>query len=122
MAHFAELDNNNVVLRVVVIANEDTADINGVEQENIGVAFCENLYGGIWKQTSYNSNFRKHYASIGDIYDPQRDAFIAPQPFISWVLNENTCIWEPPIPYPMDGKSYIWDEPSLSWVLLNAPT
>lgn len=80
MAHFAELDENNVVLRVIVIADKDTADADGVEQESIGVAFCESLYGGTWKQTSYNNNIRGRFAGIGSIYDAGNDVFIDPAP------------------------------------------
>jgi len=95
MAHFAELDENNVVKRIIVVDNKDTADANGVEKESIGVAFCERLFGGTWKQTSYNANFRKNYAGIGFTYDDQRDAFIPPKPpGDGWVLNEETCQWE----------------------------
>lgn len=117
MAHFAELDANNVVLRVVVIANQDTADANGVEKEYIGAAFCERLFGGTWKQTSYNGNFRKHYAGIGFTYDETRDAFIPPKPYPSWVLNEDTCLWDAPVPMPQDGQMYAWDEATQSWIL-----
>lgn len=116
MAHFAELDANNVVLRVIVVGNTDTADANGVEKEYIGAAFCERLLGGTWKQTSYNANFRKNYAGIGYTYDPVRDAFIAPKPEGNFVFNEDTCKWEPPVPMPKDGKQYIWIEDTQSWV------
>jgi hypothetical protein len=115
MAHFAELDSNNVVLRVVVVANKDTADADGVEKEYIGAAFCESLLGGIWKQTSYNGNIRKNYAGIGYTYDETLDAFLAPQPYPSWVLDENAQ-WQAPVPYPTDGKNYSWDEATQSWV------
>ena len=118
MAHFAELDENNIVLRVIVVSNADTSDVNGVEREEIGVAFCRSLFGSstIWKQTSYNGNFRKNYAGIGYLYDASRDAFIPPRPFLSWLLNEQTCLWEAPVAYPNDGKGYRWDEPTLSWI------
>ena len=119
MAHFAELDNNNHVLRVIVVGNKDTSDANGVEKESIGVAFCERLFGGTWKQTSYNANLRKNYAGIGFTYDSVRDAFIAPKPFNSWTLNESTCQWQAPTAMPNDGKRYRWDEPSLSWKPIN---
>lgn len=115
MAHFAEIDSNNVVLRVVVVANKDTSDANGVEREHIGAAYLERLLGGTWKQTSYNGNFRKHYAGIGFTYDAGRDAFVAPQPFPSWVLDDNAD-WQAPVPMPTDGKMYRWDEPTLSWI------
>lgn len=116
MAHFAQLDANNVVTQVIVVGNKDTADANGVEKESIGVAFCEKLFGGIWKQTSYNGNIRKNYAGIGYTYDATRDAFIPPKPFNSWVLNETTCQWEAPVPMPTDDKRYTWDEATTSWV------
>lgn len=123
MAHFAELDSNNVVLRVIVVGNKDTADANGVEKEHIGAAFCERLFGGNWKQTSYNGNKRKNYAGIGYTYDPVRDAFIPPKPFNSWVLVEETCQWKAPVDMPADAgtgdppKRYTWDEATVSWVL-----
>lgn len=116
MAHFAEIDGNNIVTRVIVVGNADTADANGVEKEHIGAAFCERLLGGVWKQTSYNANFRKNYAGIGYSYDANRDAFIPPKPFNSWVINEETCRWDPPTPMPTDGKMYRWDEDTTSWV------
>jgi len=116
MAHFAEIDDNNVVLRVIVVANKDTADANGNEVESIGVAFCQRLLGGNWKQTSYNGNFRKNYAGIGYTYDAGIDAFVPPKPYPSWVLNSNTAQWEAPVPMPQDGKMYSWDEATQSWV------
>ena len=115
MAHFAELGENNVVLRVIVVDNKDTSDANGVESESIGAEFCRNLLGGTWKQTSYNANFRKNYAGIGYTYDSGRDAFIPPKPYASWVLNEDTCRWEAPVAYPTDGKFYVWDENDVNW-------
>ena len=121
MAHFAELDANNIVLRVIVVHNNELMD-NGQESEAKGIAFCQSLFGGTWVQTSYNSNFRKNYAGIGYTYDATRDAFIPPQPYPSWVLNEETCQWEAPIPYPTDvgtpevPKRYIWDESLVNWV------
>jgi hypothetical protein len=96
MAHFAEVDQFNRVLRVIVVDNKDTSDASGVEKEHIGAAFCERLFGGTWKQTSYNGNFRKNYAGIGFTYDAARDAFIPPSPGAGWTLNETTCQWENP--------------------------
>ena len=115
MAHFAQLDENNVVLQVIVIDNKDTADANGVEKEHIGAAFCEKLLGGTWKQTSYNGNIRKNYAGIGYTYNESIDAFVAPKPYTSWVLNEETGTYEAPTPMPTDadyeaGEYYRWDE------------
>lgn len=117
MAHFAELGENNTVLRVIVVDNKDTADANGVETEEIGANFCRNLLGGTWRQTSYNANFRKNYAGIGFTYDSGRDAFIPPKPFNSWILNNETCRWDAPIPQPSDGKLYTWNETTTSWDL-----
>ena len=93
MAHFAELDNQNTVLRVIVVHNNELLD-NGVESEAKGIAFCKTLFGGNWKQTSYNGTIRKNYAGIGFTYDPVRDAFIPPKPGDNWVLDEATCQWE----------------------------
>jgi len=116
MAHFAKLDDNNVVTQVVVVDNRDTADAFGVEKEHIGAAFLERILGGVWKQTSYNGNMRKNYAGVGYTFDAQRDAFIPPKPFDSWILIEESCQWNPPVPYPNDGKPYTWDESNLQWV------
>ena len=120
MAHFAELDENNVVLRVIVVGNKDTSDASGVEKEYIGQAFCERLYGGNWKQTSYNGNIRKNYAGIGYTYNSDIDAFVPPKPYASWVLNNDTAQWEAPTPMPDDGQIYSWDEDTTSWVLVPA--
>jgi len=116
MAHFAELDANNVVLRVVVIGNADTSDANGVEKEHIGAAFCEKLFGGTWKQTSYNGNMRKRYAGIGYTYHADIDAFVAPKPFPSWTLNNTTAEWEAPVAMPVvEGKRFKWNEATGAW-------
>jgi len=123
MAHFAELNSDNIVLRVVVVANSDTATEDGTENESIGVLFCQKLFGGTWVQTSYNGNFRKNYAGVGSTYDSTRNAFYSPKPFNSWVLNETTCVWEAPVSMPSDAgegdppKMYRWDEDSTSWVV-----
>jgi len=97
MAHFAELNEDNIVKRIIVVSNEDCMDQDGNENETIGALFCHNLLGGRWKQTSYNSRIRKNYAGVNYKYDEQRDAFIPPKPYDFWVLNEETCTWEPPI-------------------------
>ena len=115
MAHFAELDENNIVKRVIVVATKDNSDANGVEKESIGKAFCERLFGGNWVQTSYNGNIRKRYAGIGYKYDATLDAFIAPQPYPSWTLDANAD-WQAPVPMPTDGKMYSWDEATQSWL------
>lgn len=115
MAHFAEIDPNGIVIRVIVVSNSDTIDSNGNEIEQIGKDFCTRLLGGNWVQTSYNGNLRKNFAGIGYMYDSSRDAFIPKKPYPSWILDENTCRWNPPIQYPSDeGKCY-WDESTLSW-------
>lgn len=110
MSHFAEIDENNIVIRVLV-GNDDF--------ENEGYDwFVENL-GGRWVKTSYNGNIRKNYAGEGYVYDEERDAFIAPKPFESWTLNEKSCRWEAPLPYPQDGKLYKWDEEAQLWIEVN---
>ena len=124
MAHFAEIING-VVTRVVVVSNADTAS-NGVEDGAIGAAFCHNLLGGEWVQTSYNTSggvhskggvpLRKNYAGVGFTYDLVRDAFIEPKPFASWVIDEATCRWKAPVPSP--AGVWRWDEATLSWVAL----
>ena len=122
MAHFAQLDENNVVVQVIVVDNKDTADASGVEKEHIGAAFCERLFGGTWKQTSYNGNFRKNYAGIGYTYNAGIDAFVPPKPYASWVLDNDTARWNAPVAMPADAgtgdppKRYNWDEPTTSWV------
>ena len=119
MAHYGQLDSNNVVTQVIVIDNKDTADANGVEKEYIGAAFCERLFGGTWKQTSYNGNLRKNYAGIGYTFDSTRDAFIPPKPYSSWVLVEETCQWKAPVDMPTDDKKYSWNEETTSWIEVN---
>ena len=115
MAHFAKLDSNNVVTQVIVVHNNELLD-NGVEREAKGIAFCQSLFGGIWKQTSYNGTIRKNYAGIGFTYDSSRDAFIPPKPYNSWTLDESTCRWAAPVSPPNDGKQYEWSESALNWV------
>lgn len=116
MAHFAQLDDQNKVVQVIVVHNNELLD-NGVESEAKGIEFCKSLFPNTrWAQTSYNGNKRKNYAGIGFLYDPIRDAFIPPKPFPSWILDEATCQWGAPVPYPTDGKRYVWDEASQQWV------
>jgi len=114
MAHFAQLENN-IVTKVIVVSNKDTSDEHGIEKEEIGIAFCSNLLGGTWKQTSYNARIRKNYAGIGYTYDEILDAFISPKPFNSWVLDETTAQWKAPVDYPTDDKVYTWNEETLTW-------
>jgi hypothetical protein len=118
MAHFAKLDDNNIVIDVNVVNNEDVNNLSFPESESVGIQFLNNWAGQIfnWKQTSYNATFRKNYAGIGCTYDESRDAFILPKPFASWVLNEITCQWEAPINMPIDDKRYMWDEATTSWI------
>lgn len=122
MAHFAQLDDNNVVTQVIVVANEELL-FEGVENETQGVIFCRSLFGNDtkWVQTSYNGNIRKRYAGIGYTYDADKDAFIAPQPYPSWTLDENTD-WQPPVAMPEDGKAYAWFEPNQEWIELKPQT
>lgn len=118
MAHFAELGINNTVLRVIVVNNNELLDENHNEVEQKGIDFCRHLFGGTWIQTSYNGTIRKNFAAKGFTYDSDRDAFIPPKPFNSWTLDEDTCLWEPPIAYPDDGEFYTWNEDTTSWVLI----
>jgi hypothetical protein len=140
MAHYAEISDNNIVTHVIVVNDKDTLDENGNESEFIAVYFLQNItgLGHNWKKTSYNTiggihynpitnqpsedqikAFRKNYAGIGYTYDEQRDAFIPPKPFPSWTLDEFSCLWQSPIPYPNDGNMYEWNEETLSWDLAN---
>jgi hypothetical protein len=123
MANFAQLDGAYTVIEVIVVNNETIDNLPFPESEPIGVAFCQSLFGAdtIWKQTSYNANFRKNYAGIGYAYDPVLDAFIPPPPYPSWLLNTTTCQWDAPTPYPTDGQMYAWDEVTLSWILMETP-
>jgi hypothetical protein len=132
MASFAKIENN-IVITVISVVNEVLKDSNGIEQENIGIQFLRTLYNepnAIWKQTSYNTSggvhklggtpFRKNHAGMGYTYDEIRDAFIQPKPYNSWTLNEQTCLWEAPIPIPSDAsidKKYTWNEETLNWIL-----
>ena len=121
MAHFAKLGTGNIVTSVHVVSNDIATD------EQAGVEFLQNLYNNrdVWKQTSYNTfagehklggtPLRKNYAEIGGEYDSSRDAFIPPQPQASWILNEDTCQWQPPVAYPTDGKNYTWNEDTETW-------
>jgi hypothetical protein len=119
MAHFAKLDDNNIVTEVLVVNNQVILKTDGTESELKGKQFLNATFGQAkWVQTSYNSNFRKNYAGIGFTYDSERDAFIPPKPFNNWILNEDTCRWESPIPYPTDGELYNWNEVTQTWDLV----
>ena len=127
MAHFAKLGKGNIVQQVVVVANAVLKDKDNKEQERLGVKFLQELYGSrdIWKQTSYNTRggehqlggtpFRKNFASVGYKYDEDKDAFIQPQKYKSWTLDEISCTWKPPVAHPLDGKTYTWNEQTLNW-------
>lgn len=118
MAHFAKLDPQSVVIDVNVVDNTTIDNLPFPESEPVGISFLTEWSGGypLWKQTSYNSNFRKNYAGIGFTYDSVLDAFIPPKPYPSWLLNTETCQWQAPIPYPNDNGRYIWDENTQSWI------
>jgi hypothetical protein len=129
MASFAKIGLNGKVIEVQSVVNEVLHDSNGVEQEVNGIDFLTKLTGwSIWKQTSYNTRggvhltggtpFRKNHASIGYTYDEDRDAFISPKPFNSWILNEDTCLWEAPVAYPDDENRYTWNETNQTWDLV----
>lgn len=107
MAHFAQIDAANIVQRVIVVPDSEAAN---------GAAWCANLLGGTWLQTSYTGTIRKNYAGVGYAYDPVRDAYIPPQPFPSWTLNETTCRWDAPVPMPSGGGLWVWDESNQEWV------
>jgi hypothetical protein len=119
MAHFAELDKNNKVLRVISVNNSDIIDSNGNESEDIGKQFCNTLLGGNWIQTSYNGTFRKNFAGTGMTYDSDKDVFLYPQPFDSWILDEDSGMWNAPVEKPMDGKKYIWNDSINNWEKYN---
>jgi len=126
MAHYAQLDESNIVTQVIVVSNRDCIDENGNEVEEIGIAFCKKLLGAEtnWKQTSYNNNIRVRYASIGHSYDEELDAFIPPKPFASWILNTETADWDAPVAPPQLTEAeieahslYVWDEENGKWFL-----
>ena len=119
MIHFAQIGLNNKVIAVNCVDESVILDAEGIEREELGVEFLRNLTGwAIWKQTSYNQNFRKNFAGVGYIYDEDRDAFIAPQPYKSWILDEETCRWQSPVDKPTDGKPYDWNEEEQTWEVI----
>ena len=121
MAHFAKLDEQNNVLEVNCVHNNELL-VDGVENEQKGIDFLVNWSGGylFWKQTSYNQTFRKNFAASGYTYDPTRDAFIPPQTYASWTLNETTCLWEAPVPRPQNTQNpWMWNEAIVNWVELS---
>ena len=138
MAYFAKLNLENIVEIVISINNAVITDSNGAEQEQLGIDFINQLYktNDVWKKTSYNTRggkyfnsdntlgdqsktFRKNYAGIGYTYDSQRDAFISPKPYNSWILNESTCLWNAPVAKPDNNNKYTWNEEILNWELMN---
>ena len=120
MAHFAQIDENNIVQRVIVVSNDVTFDENNQEVEQKGIDFCKSLYGEntAWVQTSYNHNFRKQFAGIGALYDSLNDVFIVTKPYDSWTLDSNFD-WQPPVEYPNDGQNYQWNEDDQTWDLIS---
>ena len=120
MAHFARIDENNIVTQVIVVADSDCGGGQYPESDPIGAAFCNKLLGGTWKQTSYNNNFRKRYAGIGYTFDAENDMFIAPQPYASWTLDAEGD-WQPPVAMPDDGNPYVWNEETQSWDAVELP-
>lgn len=117
MAHFAQLNENNIVIQVIVVHNNELLD-NGIESEEKGISFCQSIFGidTRWKQTSYNGSFRKNFAGVGFKYDTRRDAFLEFKPYVNWILNNTTCKWEAPTPYPNDGRRHEWDEYTNGWI------
>ena len=123
MAHFAKLDSDNIVTKVITLSNEVLLDEYGNENEQIGKDFIEAILGpGTWVQTSYNGNIRKNYAGVGYKYDSTRDAFIPPKLHDSWSLDELSCLWTPPVDYPSDGNVYRWDEDDQEWIQVRVVT
>ena len=121
MAHFAQLNENNRVVQVIVVSNDNCCDGNFPDSESCGQEFIRNLgLPGTWKQTSYNNNFRRSYAGIGYTYNEEADVFISPQPFPSWTLGEDYD-WRAPVAYPDEDAEYYWDEENLGWVLMENP-
>jgi len=110
MAHWAEIDENNIVVRVTVGSNDEPDE---------GYEWLIDNLGGTWVQTSYNATIRKNFAGVGFSYDPERDAFIPPQPYDSWILDEDTCLWQAPLPYPEDEGTYTWNEELFAWELID---
>jgi len=123
MAHFAQLDQNNIVTQVIVVNNEIIKDATGIEVEDLGIVFCQELFGSDthWVQTSYNGNIRQRYAGIGYKYDESLEAFISPQPYPSWTLDAITTDWVAPVPMPIEelpeNSWYVWSEEDLDWVV-----
>jgi hypothetical protein len=120
MAHFAQINENNIVTQVIVVSNDDCGGGEYPASDSVGAAFCTNLLGGTWKQTSYNNNFRKHYAGIGYTFNAELDAFVAPQPYPSWTLNAETADWEAPVAKPAEG-SWTWNESTQQWDEVTTP-
>ena len=133
MAHFAEIDDKNIVIRVLVIDDIDTQDGDGKEDESVGAKYLSDAFGGTWKRTSYNTHknvhsksgtpFRKNYAGVGFTYDAAKDAFIPPKDRHpdDWILDDDTCQWKAPKPYPSDGKDYLWNGDTKAWVEYKPP-
>ena len=117
MAHFAQLDTENIVINVIVVHNNELLDQDGNEVEQKGIDFCKSLFGQDteWVQTSYNGNFRKNYASGGGTYNKELDAFISQKPYASWILDTDKAQWKAPVDMPSDNKPYMWDEETTSW-------
>ena len=119
MASFAKIGLNNKVIEVLSVNNDVIKDASGYEVESLCIDFLTKLTGwAMWKQTSYNGNFRKNHAGKGYTYDEDRDAFIPPKPFSSWTLDEDTCQWKAPVDRPADDNRYLWNEENQSWDLV----
>lgn len=114
MAHFAQINSDNIVTQVIVVSNADCGGGDYPASDSTGASFCNNLLGGTWKQTSYNNNFRKRYAGIGYTFNAELDAFVAPKPYPSWTLNQTTADWEAPVAKPAEGN-WTWNEASQQW-------
>jgi len=126
MAHFAQIDSDNKVIEVIVVGDQNCLGDGGAESEAVGIDFCRNTFGADtkWVQTSYSNRIRKNFAGVGFTYDAQRDAFIPSSPYPSWVLNEDTCLWDPPVPMPRPTETtfYVWNEQLVQWDAVHMPS
>lgn len=116
MAHFARIDENNIVTEVIAVNDRQIVNAYGAEDPELGEEYCKQLFGGRWKQTSYNSNFRLHYAGIGFSYREDLDVFVPPQPYSGWTFDDGLLRWIPPIPAPVDADDRIWDDETKTWL------
>ena len=123
MAYFAQIDQNNIVTQIVVVNNDVILNSNGIPSEELGIEYCKNIFGNDteWKQTFTDGQFRVRYAGIGYLYDDEFDAFIEPQPYLSWILDHSTLEWIAPVSLPDEENHYVWDEENIQWIKVDLP-